>query len=65
MRAWARITLVDFSAAGVGAMASSQAQAEITERRLRPLYGEGRAERPDHATELCTRLQVYTYIITT
>ena len=41
-------------------MASSQAQAEITERRLRPLYGEGGAEGPDHVTELCTtRFKIY------
>ena len=33
-------------------MAASQAQAEITERRLRPLYGEGGAERGGHVAGL-------------
>lgn len=50
-----RPTLVEFSAKTdlmLGDMASSQAKAEITERRLRPLYGEGETERAGHAAEL-------------
>lgn len=36
-------------------MATTQAEAELAERRVRPLYGEGLGARPQESSVLCAR----------